>query len=250
MTAPECDEAVKWLDEHFLRSFQDEADPSLWPDIGRGCAAWFRRTVLRTGDSPRQRGFFSITVLSLIYCTAMAGLRLGKGGAGSKETIEYIENHVGAAAGGEYTDLYKERGAFLYVIFRHRLVHQREPGQAELNGATIKWAMARFPEDDRMLHLRYHQSVKGGLRFWVHADVLYEHVLASFLAIRAAVEKGDAGLARRILDGAKDAASAKPLVKDDLGAYALAQVTAMLPKRDADPTIVKLLDQMNQKMKW
>jgi hypothetical protein len=232
-----CQEALKWLDEDFLRSFRNDVDPKLWPDIEgeEGYGA--------------QRGFFSITVLTLMYCTAMAGLLKGDADADSEDTIKFLEGRVGRSAGGEFTRLYAERSGFLYAVFRHRLVHQREPGKLRVGQNVMKWGMARSPQDPSWLHLRLREYPRRAFRFWVHADVLHTHVMRTFEDIRSEIHNGgQAGrnLAKQVLKGKTAAESARPL-PGKANQYATDRIGLMLANPDTSPTVMAALDDLHRK---
>lgn len=100
-------DVASWLKAHFIGSFENDVQPSLW--------AW-------------DAGYFSITLMSLSYCNAAAALVGGKAQAGSQETADFIQNMVAASSAEPSLPRYAARGGVLYSLFRHGLVHRREPG--------------------------------------------------------------------------------------------------------------------------
>lgn len=198
MSKPEFEspeEVSRWVREHFVRSFMNEANPIYWP-------------------TKNESGIFAITLLCLTFCNAAAGLIEGTPFVDSLHCIQFIQTYLKASptpSGSRY----KSRGAALYTLFRHGLAHLRVPGNLDLeDGRTLGWALGR--ENDRGEHLELLSSGcyrtrdgkhDGHFRLLVQPDVLYADFLAAFQNIQSQAS-GNRRLAERIFAAAD--ASAKP----------------------------------------
>jgi hypothetical protein len=117
-------------------------------------------TVVKdTNGKPHGRGHSAIILLTLSFCEAMAGLVNGKTRGGTELTVKFLENEVGKQA-GRLAKRYEERAAALFVLYRHRLAHQREPGLLQIGSDVLWWSMMRGDDEDP--HLRFdHEKTDG-----------------------------------------------------------------------------------------
>jgi hypothetical protein len=184
-------DVAAWLDDDFIASFERDVDVTIW-----------RPPFVDANGNQHDRGFFAITMLSLAYCEAMTGLLDPQGDGGTVQTCQFIERNVAAAAAavGHATSAarYTSRGTLLYTLHRHRLVHQREPGQLDLNGTTVSWYMGRGIARTGHMKLSAAAHLPNHRILTIDVESLQADVLATFKAIRADVANGNAALAARI----------------------------------------------------
>lgn len=176
---------AEWLTSHFITSFERDVDPALWPPI------------IENGIV-HERGFFAITLLTLSYCEAMATLLTGATAHGTVEAVRFLEDEVSRHA-GMAGPRYRTRGAALFVLYRHRLAHQREPGRLDIDGSVIVWEVGRNEAEAN--HLKFRAAAAPKFVLTIDADRLNAHALLAFKDIRDR-SRTDAQLARTIYQGA------------------------------------------------
>jgi len=200
------EDVAHWWRDHFVTSFVNETNPFNW------------------SDREHDVGAFAMTQLCLTFCNAAAGLLTGNARASARDTEAFIRDHLGTVADPLGARYHRSAMALVY-LFRHGLVHQREPGQIdlELDGASLAWVLGR--EGRREVHLQVAGPVpprtvlrwsvfdppfqlpnRGtiGPKYFlsVQPDVLYEDLLAAFQSIASRIlEKPASHLAQRIHAG-------------------------------------------------
>ncbi len=195
--------ASKYLRDHFIGSFVNEAHPSHW-------------------DPANDKGVFAITLLCLAYWNAAAGLAHAKAKATSKETIEFMAVCLGNSS-PPFGHRYKGRAAIIYSLFRHGLVHHRIPGELEGKSSTVAWVLGRDLDDQRHLLLLGPLSPsdpdrlgfgltlrapiiasKPRLYIGLKPDLLFEHSLRAFEQFASQCER-DSNLFRAVQIGVEAA---------------------------------------------
>src|SRR5579883_2650798 len=115
-------DVARWLNDHFMMSLRRNCDPHNW-----------QRTNPETG-------LFAMPLICLAYCEATAGLVLGEYKPGEAKTVDFIRNWLGRA-GAPSSARYQVRGAALFKMFRHGLVHGRVPSPLQVpSNRELTWA--------------------------------------------------------------------------------------------------------------
>lgn len=168
--SPSSADVAEWLRSDVLASFVNDSDPHLWP---------------------ANTGFFALAMLSLARSNALAGLVSGTGRAGTVDTFTFIAAHYGAA-GAASAARYAIRAAPLYALFRHGLIHQREPGALLLNDANgdareLHWELRRGRQ--RATHLQLASLGRPGAQLLsVDVDCLFDDTVDVHARIIARTE--------------------------------------------------------------
>src|SRR5580658_9024321 len=72
----------------------------------------------------------------------------------SVETCQFIENELSRDAPAPSDARYRLRGTALYTLYRHGLIHQREPGRLDVDGTEVLWQVNFGRARDEHLTLR------------------------------------------------------------------------------------------------
>jgi hypothetical protein len=177
--SPAIADVAAWLNDDFIASFERDVDVTIW-----------RAPFIDHQGQRHVRGFFAITLLSLAYCEAMTGL-VGPN-AGTVATCQFIENVVSANSPAPSGARYSSRGTLLYNLYRHRLTHQREPGQLNLNGTIVTWSMNRgVARADHLKLSPLPAPAVNTLELKIDVEHLRDDVLATFRTIQADVLAGN-----------------------------------------------------------
>ena len=225
-TGPSCSEVAAWLATDFIESFRNDVHPDHWEP---------------------NAGFFAITMLSLAYCNAAAALVNDVEQASGKQTVEFIRTTVANAAPGS-SRRSADRAEGLHSLFRHGLVHRREPGHLQVmvpgsssGGAPRKCVLSWILERPgiRASHLQLYgpgttlgspSEIIAADHFMlrVGVDLLYEDALAAFRCIHTQCQS-DQSFAAKLFSGALKAVNPR----EPMAEWERKNIAAMLLEPDS-----------------
>jgi len=175
------DTARSFLREHVLETFKDETRPERW---GKP-------------DESTATGHFSLLLLCFAHLYALAGLHKGTKDTKPKHVIEFVE---------KYLPTYAKISSFLIDIYRHGVVHQRQPKSIEVDGLIVSWLIDRGKSREKHLALVRKSWLTGQptnektILVSVQLDILYHDIVCAGKAFADDTDEDD-NLAETVRQG-------------------------------------------------
>lgn len=111
-------------------------------------------------------GFFAVPRLIFPEIDGLGCYYAGKIDGTSKNAINFIKEYF-----GRVNSIYKNRGSFLYFVYRHGLMHQHIPKTIIMDGKVFGWGIS-ISSDEVSTNCMHLQVINGNIQ--IDANRFYE----------------------------------------------------------------------------
>lgn len=173
-----------------------EIEESIQKDVGSAVGLYIKHFI----DTKEGIGFFAIPRLIFPEIDAFGGYFSGT----IKNTPEYAIMFMKEYFVRINTE-YKRKSAFVYVIYRHGLMHQHTPKFMSYRKKNVGWAI-QLTEPGKLNH---HLKMRGKT-VYINGVQFYEDLMKSIRLYKKDIEKDKNNLVKRFIKAHKETMEAKP----------------------------------------